>query len=131
MTEYSWKQAQSDRGEQMNAYAVPHGAASASAEREARWWDSYNAAIADGHDSYDAERIADSEVPPRRQCTGPVHSASLSSDSPEQVEVQVRRAVSAVLRELDRAVMEQVMARSNDVIDLAELAEVVERGEQQ
>lgn len=79
-TDYSWKRAQDDRGKQMNAYAVPHGAASAgSADREAWWWDSYNAAIADGHDSYDAERIADAEVPPRRQCTGAVHNGSLSA----------------------------------------------------
>jgi hypothetical protein len=47
--------------------------------REVRWWESYNAAIADGHDSYDAERIADAEVPPRRQCTGAIPSASLSA----------------------------------------------------
>ena len=64
----------------MNAYAVPHGASAAgSADREVRWWDSYNAAIEDGHDSYDAERIADAEVPPRQQCTGAVPSVSLSA----------------------------------------------------
>lgn len=79
-TDYSWRQAQDDRGREMNAFAVPYGASAAgSGDREARWWDSYSAAIADGHDSYDAERIADAEVPPRQQCTGPVYSASLSA----------------------------------------------------